>query len=190
MNAGASPWRATNEAFHLLLDYHGNAAVPADCATDIDGFTRFSILRHVVVDDAEIGAYLQSSLGVPVLLATFGLNERSVGAGTLQDLSWSIEGGAASVVTIFDPAQKDGWPAEFERMFWQIGGGLGVLHLANSQRQAPVTQPLANGTIQPPLLLARDTDGSFVGNGALFDEVTAQIEFSRYADLECKELMA
>ncbi|MHB1260921.1 MAG: hypothetical protein ACYC2H_04315 [Thermoplasmatota archaeon] len=175
--------------FHLLLDWHGNAAIPPECEVDSSAVTKFGILRHLVTDNPEIAAYLQSTFGVPTLLATFSQRDNDFGASALHEWSWSIDGATPSVVTLLDPKQNSPNPTMHVRLFWQVGAGLGGLDL-QTDGNGPITQMPANGTIRPPLLLASDTDGHFVGDGQWLDAAHAQGAFTRYADLECNEPQA
>lgn len=172
--------------FHMLLDWHGNVDAPADCEADANAATHMGILRHVIVDDPEIAAYLQATFLVPALVATFSQQDDDLGAAALRTWSWSINGETPSVLTVTDPRLYSQLATKHYRLFWQVGKGLGALDL-QTDGSGFNTELFANGTIQPPLLLASDTGGSFTGNGAWYNAVSARGLFARYADLECKE---
>lgn len=172
--------------FYLLLDTHGNAAVPADCASNQSGVTPLRILQNLVVNDAEVASYLETTYGVPVWTAAFTESDRDLGASALRTWTWAAESQAPSTMTIPDSKQAGNIPTLYERLFWPRGEGIAALELILDE-EGPATNLAANGTIQPPLLLAQDTGGTFAGQGDWRTNVQGAGKFTIYNDLFCKE---
>lgn len=171
---------------HILLDTHGNADVPEKCAADRNGITGFRVLQHFVTDDAEVAAYLQTTYGTPVLIASFQESDQDLAASALHTWTWAVDDQPPSTMTILDYKQNQKLPTVFERLFWQQGEGMVALEIEVEQNGA-VTNLLANGTVQAPFLLAQDTAGIFTGQGDWRTGVQGHGVFTVYQDRLCTE---
>lgn len=180
-------WRIATGPFergpvHLVLEWHGDAEAPARCLEGQLGPPVTHVLTTVLVDDAEVAAWLRSERGMPAFAANFTQED---GAGTvLHDWTWQQGAHSASQVRVQDD-QADAPEASEDRLFWTVGEGLGSLDVSWKGSGSMAERP-AQGILQPPLLLARLPGGAFAGTGEWFPSLDAQGSFTSYLDPQCE----
>lgn len=174
---------------HIITDAHSNSSFPDTCADEQKGLTGLRVLEHFIVSDLEIADYLAVNYGMPTLVATFQETEQDLAASALHTFSWSIGSEPPSSITVLDDKQNGHLPTVFDRYFWRQGPGVALLEIETDQDGA-VANLIANGTVQPPHLLAQDTQGVFVGQGDWRTNLESHGLFTLYQDLSCEAPVA
>jgi hypothetical protein len=185
--AGQSCQRLALGAFergpiHVLFDAHNHAAVPPACRAGLPPDSEANVLASLWVDDAEVGAFLNRTYGLPVHVAPVAEAAQEAGPAVLHAWSWG-PAQARSDLTV--PAAGATQRYQFnDALLWQRGAGIGRLSLAYD-REAPATDQVAHGTLRPPMLLG-SPPGAFVGTAVWHPVSSAEGTFRLFGDLRCE----
>lgn len=170
----------------MVFEFTGNADYPDQCTEGQNGPTHLKVLNSLVIDDAELGAYLNETYGIPVWLASFEEDQNDLGAYGSHTWTWTIGSTPPSTVTILDNKDTGPESSRYDRFFWARGAGLVVLDLSKDA-QGPAIQQFGNGTLNPPMLIAAETGGTFGGHGEWFPSLEVEGVFTFYKDQDCSE---
>lgn len=108
------------------------------------------------ISDAEIAAYANQTLGVPVFAADFRLDETSVGTAVERKWIWSLPGNPSSELAMIESDGESPSTSFVERIFWINGTGISFLDL-NKRYELPMNQArVGHGHLEAPMAAARN----------------------------------
>ncbi|MFO1535470.1 MAG: hypothetical protein ABR586_07385 [Thermoplasmatota archaeon] len=164
----------------LLFDAHDHATIPATCKAPANDPAEAFVLHGLWSDDAEAARYLNATFGLPARPTPIAEQAQGLGAaGRLHTWSWG-DPQARSTLSVADVG--DPWSfSRHVRLFWPHGDGVGMLDLAYTYLDPSRLWRPAQGTLQPPMLLA----GAFAGPVAWQPSFAVAGSFTLYQDRAC-----
>lgn len=168
----------------IVWDGHTNADFPPACVEGMKHPTARLLLNVILVDDAEIAAYLSDAYGLPTFHSPIGIAGQSANAP--RQLTWTWGNGTKSQLNFVDDGTAGEGPRD-ERLFWEKDGGIAALDLAHDGKGSAVADRFGYGQMGSPMLLADVAGGVFSGTvrHSFGIETEANVRF--YRDLGCED---
>ncbi len=169
---------------NLMIDWHYNADIPEKCVNH-DGFASEGVLGRLYVDDPEVAAFLNKSVGMPTGLLQIRYTEEILGPLVLHKVHWSADGGEESFVQMVRD-ESSTTRANVYQLYWPANDNL-VRWKFNPDREEPrYTDRKGNGTFQQPMLMASINE-NYVGTADWFTETSGPTYFTVFDDFGCEE---
>lgn len=171
----------------IVLDTHNKATFPEECVQSNDDSTTATVLNALIVDDSELGQFLNVTYGMPVFVAEMAVSQAQ-DPPAIHAWTWAVGGQTPSELTIVEDGVTQDPPETSDRLYWAKGTGIGTLSL-KFHRTAPLLleNRLGEGTLQPPMLLSQVAGGHYAGPAEWFSSLRADGVFQFYNDPHCKE---
>jgi hypothetical protein len=168
-----------------MFEGHDNATAAPRCLE-----TEYNlpfILNALWIDDAEIGAYLNSTYGMPVRIAAF-TSTNVTGSPAEADFRWSVDNGPENHLFARDLNIDPSAGRYISKWIWTHAGGITYLDLDKTLFTSSYEQQVAPGELYPPMLYREAVPSSpYIGTVVLHQNVDATGKIFRFNDYMCEE---
>lgn len=169
----------------LVWEMNFHAAIPAACRMNGTGGNDRAVLNSLYVEDAELGAYLAGTYGMPVQVSNLTAATRDVGGVKVHAWTWGPVGLEPSTLSIVEDTSTPDTPNTVE-LFWRNGDGVGAMRIQTQEDRPFFADRHGHGTMRPPMQMAAFLGGNFEGPARWYPSYRAEGKLSVYRDRECK----